>query len=65
MPTELHVTGMTCGGCEESVETALSDVAGVEDVRADEGTDTVTVEGDADPLDLIAAVPEPYEADAA
>ena len=56
---------MTCDGCEENVENALREVEGVEDASADEGTDTVTVEGDADPLDLIAAVPEPYEADTA
>lgn len=65
MTTTLRVTGMTCGGCEENVETALRGVEGVEDASADNETDTVTVEGDADPLDLIAAVPEPYEADAA
>lgn len=56
---------MTCSGCEENVETALREVEGVEDASADEETDTVTVEGDADPLDLIAAVPEQYEADTA
>lgn len=65
MTTTLRVTGMTCGGCEENVETALRGVEGVDDVTADEATDTVTVEGEADPLDLIAAVPEPYEADTA
>lgn len=63
MTTTLRVTGMTCGGCEENVETALRGVEGVEDASADNETDTVTVEGDADPLDLIAVVPDPYEAD--
>ncbi|QLG27543.1 heavy-metal-associated domain-containing protein [Halorarum halophilum] len=65
MTTNLRVTGMTCSGCEENVENALREVEGVEDASADEETDTVTVEGDADPLDLIAAVPDPYEADSA
>jgi len=52
---------MTCGGCEETVATALRAVDGVEEATADHGGDEAVVEGDADPLDLIAAVPEPYE----
>ena len=63
--TTLRVTGMTCGGCERNVETALREVEGVENASADNETNTVTVEGEADPLDLVAAVPEPYEADTA
>ena len=59
--TTLSVSGMTCGGCEESVETALREVEGVEGVHADNEAARVEVDGDADPLDLIAAVPEPYE----
>ncbi|MCB9776941.1 MAG: heavy-metal-associated domain-containing protein [Alphaproteobacteria bacterium] len=31
----LPVTGMTCGGCEASVQRALSRVEGVVEVRAD------------------------------
>lgn len=59
--TTLTVSGMTCGGCEENVVTALRDVEGVEDASADHESGTVEVEGDADPLDLIAAVPDQYE----
>ncbi|WP_435124871.1 heavy-metal-associated domain-containing protein [Halobaculum sp. D14] len=61
MSTTLTISGMTCGGCEDSVETALSEVDGVTSVSADHEADSATVEGDADPLDLVAAVPEPYE----
>ncbi|MFC7137430.1 heavy-metal-associated domain-containing protein [Halobaculum litoreum] len=59
--TTLTVTGMTCGGCEQNVVDALEALDGVERVTADHEANVVTVEGDADPLDLIAAVPEQYE----
>jgi copper chaperone len=63
MTTKLTVEGMSCGACESSVETALRGVDGVEDASADRESGTATVEGDADPLDLIAAVNEAgYEA---
>ncbi len=52
---------MTCGGCETSVVEALKGVEGVTDVSADHEADEAVVEGDADALDLIAAVPEAYE----
>lgn len=61
MTTTLRISGMTCGGCEESVVTALRGVEGVTDATADHEANEATVEGDADPLDLIAAVPEEYE----
>lgn len=56
MARELTVTGMSCGGCEQSVEEALEGVDGVESAEADEASDSVTVEGDADVDDLVAAV---------
>lgn len=43
---ELHVDGMTCGGCEQSVVKALLKVQGVTAVRADHTTGTVTVDGE-------------------
>ena len=65
MGTTLEVTGMSCENCEESVETALRGVEGVTAAAADHEANTATVEGDADPLDLIIAVQEAgYEADA-
>ncbi len=42
------VTGMSCGGCEQNVVDALSELDGVEGVSADNETDTVTIEGDFD-----------------
>lgn len=49
---------MTCGGCEASVVEALE---GVDEATADHEADEAVIEGDADPLDLIAAVPGEYE----
>jgi copper chaperone CopZ len=56
MPTELTVTGMSCGHCEGTVEDAVSDVDGVTAVSADNESDSVSVEGDADVDALVAAV---------
>ena len=64
MSTTLTVTGMTCTGCENAVVDALTSVDGVTGATADHETETATAEGDADPLDLIAAVQDAgYEAD--
>lgn len=55
---------MSCGNCEAAVVGALEDVEGVESATADHTTDSATVEGEADPLDLIVAVQDAgYEAD--
>lgn len=56
MTTTLTVEGMGCDGCEEIIENALTDVDGVEDASADYEDDAATVEGDADPEDLLQAV---------
>lgn len=65
MTTTLTVTGMSCENCEESVQEALLDVDGVTAAEADHDADTATVEGDADPLDLIMAVQQAgYDAEA-
>ena len=56
MTTTLTVEGMSCGHCERTVEEALRDVGGVTDVSADEERGAVTVEGDADADELVAAV---------
>jgi copper chaperone CopZ len=48
MSITVTVTDMSCDGCEEIVEGAVADVAGVESVEADRDAETVTVEGDAD-----------------
>lgn len=56
MARQITVEGMSCGGCEESVEDALRGLPGVTDAEADNETDTVTVEGDASDDDIAAAV---------
>jgi copper chaperone CopZ len=43
----LHVTGMTCGGCENAVTRAISRLDGVSNVVASHADNQVTVEYDA------------------
>jgi copper ion binding protein len=43
----LHVTGMTCGGCENAVKRAVSRLDGVSNVTASHVENQVTVEYDA------------------
>lgn len=45
MPT-VRVTGMTCQGCEDVVETAVNLLDGVEEVDADRYADLVEAKGD-------------------
>lgn len=63
----LKIDGMTCGHCTATVEKALGNVPGVtrvRDVSRERGE--ATVEGDASPEALVAAVEaEGYEARAA
>lgn len=56
MSMTLTVEGMTCDHCEQTVEEALEDIAGVRDAEADQDAEQVTVNGDADPEELVAAV---------
>ena len=46
MKTEFKVQGMTCGGCERSVQNALTSHKGVLTARADRNAGTVSVEFD-------------------
>jgi copper chaperone len=39
----ISVTGMSCNGCEQNVETALRNLDGVNRVEADHDADTVDV----------------------
>lgn len=65
MATTITVTGMSCGGCESTVEEALEGVSGVESATADRESDSATVEGDADVDTLVSAVSDAgYEASA-
>ncbi|GGE68631.1 heavy-metal-associated domain-containing protein [Nesterenkonia cremea] len=58
--TTYTVTGMTCGHCESSVRTEVSQVPGVTevDVSAKTGTLTVTAENSINDAGVIAAVDE-------
>jgi len=56
MTTTLTVEGMSCEHCEQSVADALGDVEGVTGVDVDREAESATVEGDADPDALVAAV---------
>jgi copper chaperone CopZ len=56
MTTEtLHVTGMTCGGCENAVKRAIGQMDGVATVEASHAASQVTVTFDPTktPLDTI------------
>jgi len=65
MTETLTVEGMSCAGCEETVEEALRGVDGVTDATADRETATATVEGDTDRESLVDAVENAgYEASA-
>lgn len=48
MTTELTVTGMTCQGCEDVVETAIELLDGVETADADRYEDVAIIEARSD-----------------
>ncbi|RBI58289.1 heavy metal transporter [halophilic archaeon] len=48
MTTELTVEGMSCGGCEQTVVSALEEMENVESATADNEADRVAVEGSPD-----------------
>jgi copper chaperone CopZ len=58
MSTTLTIEGMSCEHCEQTVEEALKGVSGVRDAEADRDAKRATVDGDADPDALVAAVEE-------
>ena len=45
---KLKVSGMVCGGCENRVKTALSEINGVESVDANHNTGIVTIKSEKD-----------------
>jgi copper chaperone CopZ len=47
MTLTLHVTGMTCGGCENAVKRAVGKLPGVSEVNASHQDQRVTVSYDA------------------
>ncbi len=56
--TQYRVTGMSCAACSARVEKAVSGVAGVQSCAVSLLTNSMGVEGDADPAAVIAAVTE-------
>lgn len=56
MAVTITVEGISCAGCEKTVEKTLTDVEGVESVTADQTSNSVTVEGNADSVALLTAV---------
>ncbi len=63
MSQQISVSGMSCAGCEESVEEALAGVSGVTTVEVDRTADSATIEGEAAVDELVAAVEDAgYEA---
>ncbi|WP_336327999.1 heavy-metal-associated domain-containing protein [Halovenus sp. HT40] len=53
---ELTVTGMSCDGCEQNVEDAVSELDGVTGVEADHESDNVVIEGSVSDADARAAI---------
>lgn len=58
MSRTLRVTGMSCGGCEQNVESALGELDGLSRVEADHEGDTVEVVADGVADDEIRAAVE-------
>ena len=56
MSVTLTVEGMSCDGCEQTVEEALKQVEGVESVTVDRTSNSATVDGQADSVTLVTAV---------
>lgn len=56
MSQRITVSGMSCEGCEESVQEALTAVSGVTAVDVDRTTEAATIEGSASVDELMAAV---------
>ena len=44
----IKINGMVCGGCENRVKTALSEIDGIESVDANHSTGMVTVKSEND-----------------
>ena len=45
---KIKINGMVCGGCENRVKIALSEISGVESVDADHNTGIVTIKSEKD-----------------
>jgi copper ion binding protein len=47
---KLHVTGMTCGGCENAIRLTLLQLAGVQQVKASREKESVEVSYDGEKI---------------
>ncbi len=55
---KIKVTGMTCGHCQRSVESAIRGLDGVSDIQIDLKTGQATIIGDVSDEKIAAAVEE-------
>ncbi|ATA72636.1 MULTISPECIES: heavy-metal-associated domain-containing protein [Capnocytophaga] len=56
MKHEIVVENIKCGGCINSIKTALLKIEGVQEVHVDKETETVSVEGTVDKTILVKAL---------
>jgi copper chaperone len=56
MTHSLAVENIKCGGCVNSIKTALLKIRGVENVNIDKDTETVTIDGTAEKTVLVQAL---------
>ena len=56
MAQTIEIQGMSCEGCETTVEEALASVDGVTAVQVDRETDSATIEGEPNRDELVNAV---------
>ncbi len=52
MTEKLHVTGMTCGGCENAIKRAVGRLTGVSEVSASHAEQSVAVSYDPEKVTL-------------
>lgn len=65
MARTITVEGMSCSGCEQTVESALEELDGVASVTADSDANTVTVDEDVDVDAVVGAIEDAgYDASA-
>ena len=56
MTHNIEVENIKCGGCMNSIKTALLKISGVENVSIDKDTETVTIDGTAEKTILVQAL---------
>lgn len=56
MSQTIRINGMSCDGCERTVQEAIQSVPGVDEVEVDHTTGTASVTGDGDSQEIHAAI---------